>query len=40
MDKHGTAASGNTRPRVVVDFDNQIIEMVGATQPVAGLAGR
>ena len=40
VNEHRAAAAGNARPGVVVDFDNQIIEMVGAAQPVAGLSGR
>ncbi len=30
MDEHRTASAGDARPDVVVDFDNKIIEAVGA----------
>ena len=39
VDEHRAAASSHARPCVVVDFDNQIIKMVGSAQPVAGLSG-
>ena len=37
MDEHRAAAAGDARARVVVDFDNEIIEMIVAPEPVAGL---
>ena len=40
MDEHRAAAAGDARPGVVVDLDDEIVELVGAPQPVAGLAGR
>ncbi len=40
VDEHGASPPGHARARVVVDFDNQIIEMIVAPQPVPGLAGR
>ena len=36
MDKHRAAPSGDARPHVVADFDNEIIEMIVAPEPVAG----
>jgi hypothetical protein len=40
MQEYSAAATGNARPSVVVDFDNQIVEAVGAPQPVAWFIGR
>jgi len=36
VDEYGAAAAGDTRPRVVVDLHDEIIEMVLPPQPVAG----
>src|SRR5690348_15556980 len=36
MQEHGAAAAGDARAGVVVDFDDEIIEMVLARQPVTG----
>jgi len=38
MQKDGAATAGNARPRIVVDLDDEVIEMVVASQPVAGVA--
>ena len=38
MDKHGAAAFRDTRLRIVVDLDNEIVQVILAHQPVAGLA--
>ena len=40
MQKHRAAAAGDARPGVVVDLDDEIVEMIVAAQPVAGLARR
>jgi len=37
VQEHRAAAAGDTWPRVVVDLDDEIIEMVGALEPVAAL---
>src|ERR1044071_6965512 len=37
MQEHGAAAAGYSRTVVVIDFDDEIIEVVLARQPVAGL---
>src|SRR6185437_10808929 len=37
MQKHRAAAACNARRKVVVDLDDEIIEMIGARQPVATL---
>ena len=37
MHEHGAAASGDPRAGVVIQFDDEIVEMVGALEPVAGL---
>jgi hypothetical protein len=34
MDKHRAPSPDHARPRVVVQFDNQIIELIGAPKPV------
>lgn len=39
MDKDGTAAAGNAGPRIVIDFDYKIIEMIVAKQAVASFIG-
>jgi hypothetical protein len=39
MDEHGAASPGDTRAGVVVDLDNEVVEMVIAPEPVAGLVG-
>ena len=38
MDEHRAAAAGDARPGVVVELDDEVVEMVGAPQPVAGMA--
>ena len=38
MQEHGAAAAGDARARVVVDLDDEVVEMILAGQPVAGLA--
>ena len=38
--EHGAAASGDPRPGVVIQFDDKIVEMIGALEPVAGLLRR
>jgi len=40
VNEHGTPTTGNARPRIVVDFDNQIIEMVVSAQAIAWFIGR
>ena len=40
VDEYGAAAAGDARPGVVVDFDDQIVEVVGAAEPVAWFIGR
>jgi hypothetical protein len=40
MDKHGAAPARGPGPRIVVDFDNEIIEVVGAAQAVPWFTGR
>jgi len=35
--EHGAAASGDPRPGVVIQFDDKIVEMIGALEPVARL---
>ncbi len=40
MQEYSAAAAGNTRPSVMVDFDDEIVEAVGAPQPVAWFIGR
>src|SRR6185312_6710185 len=37
MQEHGAAAAGYPRAGVVIDFDDEIVEMVLAREPVAGL---
>ena len=39
MDEHRAAAAGDARPRVVVELDDEIVERVGARQPVGRAAG-
>jgi len=39
VDEHGAAAPGDARPSVVIDFDNQVIKMIGAAQPVPACSG-
>src|SRR5207248_458861 len=40
MQEYSAAVTGNARPRVVVNFDNEIIEAIGTPQPVAWFIGR
>src|SRR5437588_9056182 len=40
MDEHRAAAPGHARPGVVINFDNKIIELIIAPEPVAGASGR
>ena len=40
MDKYCTAVAGDARAGVVIDFDDQIVEPVGAFKPVAWFIGR
>src|SRR5512147_3220988 len=37
MQEHGAAAAGNSWAGVVIDLDDEIVEVVLAGQPVAGL---
>jgi hypothetical protein len=37
MQKHGTAAAGDARAKVVIDLDDEVIEVILARQPVSGL---
>jgi len=38
MQEHRTAASCDARSAVVIDLDDEVIEVIVARQPVAGLA--
>ena len=40
MDEDRAAAPGNARPGVVVELDYDVVETVGAAQPVAWFIGR
>ncbi len=40
MNEHGAAAAGDPGPRVVVDFDDEVVERIAAGQAVAGGAGQ
>ena len=40
MQEHGAAAPGDARRGIVVDLDDEVVEMILAPQPVAGLAAR
>jgi len=40
MQEYSAAAASNARPSVMVDFDNEIVEAVGAPQPVTWFIGR
>jgi hypothetical protein len=40
MQEDCASAAGNARARVVVDFDNEIIEMIIPPQPVSSLSRR
>ena len=40
MDEHGAAPAGDAGPRVVVDFDEEVVEVVVAPEPVAWFIGR
>src|SRR5262245_58512720 len=37
MHEDRTASPGDARARVVVDFDDQVVEVIAAPEPVAGL---
>jgi hypothetical protein len=40
VDEYRTAASGDPGPRIVVDLDNQIVESIGAPEPITWFIGR
>lgn len=40
MDEHRTAAPADAGPRIVINFHNEIVQMVGASQPIAWFIGR
>src|SRR5262245_30324133 len=40
MQEYGAAPAGNPRPRVVIDFDDQVVQMVVTPEAVARLIGR
>ena len=40
MNEYSAAVAGNARPGVMVDFDDQIIESIGALEPVPWFIGR
>jgi hypothetical protein len=40
MKKNRAAAAGDSRPRVVIDFDNQVVKAICPQQPVAWFTGR
>lgn len=40
MNEHGAAAAGDARPRIVIEFDEDIVEGVVAAKPVAWFIGR
>src|SRR4051812_20119297 len=39
MNEHGTPAAGDPRAAVVIDFDNEIIEMIVAPETITRLPG-
>jgi hypothetical protein len=39
MNKHSASPTADTRPGVVVDFDNEIIEAIGAAETVSWFTG-
>jgi len=40
MNEYSAAVAGNARPGVMVDFDDQIVESIGALEPVPWFIGR
>jgi hypothetical protein len=40
VDEHGAAAAGDPRSHIVVDFDNQVVQPIGAAQKIAWFIGR
>jgi len=40
VEKYGAAPSGDAGARVVVNFNNEIIEIVGAAEPISWFSGR
>jgi hypothetical protein len=40
MNEHGAAPTRDSGPRIVVDLNDKIVEVVGPVQPVAWLIGR
>ncbi len=40
MDEHGTAATGDAGPRIVIDLNKEVIEVIVAPKPVAWFIGR
>ena len=38
MDEHRAAASGDTRPRIVINLDDEVIKIVHACQPISACA--
>src|SRR5258708_6063597 len=40
MQEYSAAVAGNARPSIVVYFDYEVVEAVGAPQPVAWFIGR
>ena len=40
MDEHGAAATGNSGPRVVIEFEKNVVEGVVAPEVVAWFIGR
>ena len=40
MNEYSAAVAGNTRTRVVVDFDDQVVKPIGALEAVAWFIGR
>ena len=39
MDEYGAATAFDARPRIVVDFHDEIVQMIGAAQPIAWFIG-
>src|SRR5262245_38696388 len=40
MNEYSAAVAGNTRARIVVDFDDQIVKPIGALEAIAWFIGR
>lgn len=40
MEEYGAASAGHSRPRIVVDLNNEVIECIVTAKPVAWFIGR